>query len=208
MRPLIVTALFLALLGMSGSAQNVVQTPPNELTRLSDPTHEVRYQALDELYKSRAQTVSVLLSNLDKLGKEPDRNSYSPLHVTLQAVAQQNVREAVPQLMGLMDYQLDQKTVDPFGFGANESYYPAARALATIGDKSVVDAVLQRITEKSANETTVCLCTWILQKCLGSELALSAMRTKLEANPDSAGGKRAMELLSKEGGYPSPPMPK
>lgn len=206
MRSVVLAALMLAVLGLPGAAQSFESTPPNALSQLSDPNHDVRYKALGDLQKSRAQAVSLLLSNLEKLGKEPDRNSYSPLHVTIKAAADQNVREAVPRLMLLIDYQLDPKTVAPFGFNANESYFPAAMALSTIGDKSVVDAVLPRIAEKSASETTVCLCTWILQKCLGQELALSAIRTQLD--PESAGVKHAMALLSKEGGYPSPPMPK
>jgi hypothetical protein len=189
------------------SAQATSNDTRNQVSGLANDDRATRLATLDELQKSRQAIISPLLSSLERLHLEKDRDFGCPLHVTIAALGAYRAEEAIPLLAGLLDFQLRRGSMPGGGFSANESYYPAADALARIGGKAVADAMIDRLGRAGVGDRTIGLCTWVLQKSVGPDAAIAMLQRLPASNAGVAGTAMALKLLNAEGGYPSPPLP-
>lgn len=138
--------------------------------RAEDSRH--REKALRELNVLRAEVRDALLKNLRELGREPERVWGSSYHFTVLALGSWRFESSVWHLMRNIDFALDTSDLPSGAFYGPESFYPAAQALARIGEpgKAVQDRIFDRLAQPT-DEKVLRACTWVLWRTIGRERA-------------------------------------
>ncbi len=122
------------------------------------------------------------MNKLRELSKNTDTSYQSPLHLTVQALGEWRVEDAVPLLAKIVEYQIDQFAVPVGDKLPAYAYYPAADALRKIGGAYVHKLIVKRLCAEEDAEV-VRICVWVLFEAYGEDVAkllLEAEETRTE----------------------------
>lgn len=153
--------------------------------RLYDHDQTVRRHASYQLKEERNSLVHVLMNKLRELSKTTDTSYQSALHLTVQALGEWRVEDAVPLLAKMVDYQIDRTTMTGWDKLPTYAYYPAADALRKIGGEYVHKLIVKRLcTEEDAE--VVRICVWVLFEAYGEDVAKLLLEAEQARTEDPA----------------------
>jgi hypothetical protein len=158
------------------------------IDQLTDKDVAMRTAALDDFRHNLAECDRRLLRHLKEVLAKPDTTYRGRTHTVLDAVAFSRSDEGVPDLVAMIDFQLDP---DTFPVGARRPlsvYYPVATTLRDIGNRKVVDEILSSFT-KERPERALRMSAWVLQEILGHDVATFVIA---RAEADAKGDHKTM----------------
>jgi len=169
-------AAMLLVSSLYAQEEDVPKLVPDAM--ISGANHRERSAASSSLAGLRNQVSRELLANLGSLLDTEDRAVIGPLHLTIDAIGQWRIEEAVPQLLLIIDLQLDPRTAPAGSRIGAVTLYPAANALGKIGGPAVIDGVLEK-TREPIPELSIRCCAFVLQKAVGSRRAVVIAEAEL-----------------------------
>ena len=155
---------------------------PKVAERLLSAELPVRRAASQELLSQRAEVVNSLMADLTLLLREPRSKleTYdSSFLLTLQAIGQWRVSEAIDPLMEFIAFDLGHTHLPVGARRTPATYYPVARTLAEIGGPRLPELIFQRLTQP-ADDQTLRTCTWVLCEVLTKEGAQAQVKHHLD----------------------------
>ncbi len=176
-----------------------METDKQRLTDgLSSRDSNVRKEAFDRLVAERKARISALLRVLKEAASDrrerllPHRGS--KLHLTMKLLGELRAVEAIPSLIGLIEYEPLRKEDLPLAL-----QFPAVQALIKIGRPSV-DAVIEGLRTGAMSPQRSMLCTLVVVsvegKAAGRVLLEGAVRDEKDAE-GKAGLRVALQHLAK-----------
>lgn len=129
--------------------------------------------------------------------RSPDRAFEGPTHRVLAAVEDWRIADGSADLAQLVTFELDRST---FPAGAKyhpSAYYPAARALAAIGDGEAIRHVLRNLRQ-AVEDTSQRINTWVLFSIHGEGLSraiLERAAVEAPAGPERSRLKEAADRV-------------
>jgi hypothetical protein len=167
-------------LGRFAAAQRL--TTSQLVDALSSPNQGDRAAAAEKFRFTRSIISDHLGTRLRRMVENGSLdNSYqSETHLVLQLIAQWRVRESVNELAEIVVFELNPATFPAGAKYGPAAYYPAAWALAEIGGQTVVESMFEKI-QNIDKENEIRVCTWVLYKALGEDLAITALKQRAEA---------------------------
>lgn len=160
------------------------QSAAKLIESLSSPNHRQRRAAASKLQYSRRAVAEQLSANLHRIvtAGNLEETFEGETHLVLRLIAQWRVDESLTKLTEIVTFKLDAATF-PAGIKvAPAAYYPAASAVAEIGGQRAITSMLDKI-EKSDEDKDIRICTWVLYKILGEDLAKAGMEQRAESAP-------------------------
>jgi hypothetical protein len=161
-----------------GQEANGDTPEPSFITKMNSSQAEERRKAFEQALTTKRTIKLALLSRLDEVLKNPDRKYNGEFHMTLKALAEWRVEEAVDPLTAYLDFSLDPKSFPVGMLPTQAAYFPVATTLAEIGGPRVNENLFQRINSE-ADDRTLRICAWILQKNNGNEVAQILIQSRL-----------------------------
>jgi len=192
---MLVSLAFPLMAAFSLSGASPPATPPPLGEGLRSPDAGARRAAVDALFKVDADITEQLIAQFNANSSDTDRKYGSARYWTIVALGQWRVTRVVPQLIEIMDFQIDRATYPAGGEQRTLSLlYPAAVALSKIGGKDMIRGVLAHGEEGK----DVQLCAWILKDNLGRELALAAVKMQAQRASDKTNLATMQGFLEKD----------
>ena len=165
---------------------------PNGTLELLSNDAALREQAEIKLLEQRESLGAELLEQLRT--STPDPTYGSAYHRLVQMIGAYRFNRAAFELAKVIDYKLDESSLDYVKLTAGD-YYPAAAALAKLNDQYMIEAVIQQLTKKTDDKRDQLL-LWVLYKAFGD-----AVTDAILADQQARLGERypALKTLLKKG---------
>lgn len=198
----------LAFLGRGGlpavAEQEPLLRPTNleeQLVSVSSQDGRTRRLAASRLqteYDVVARRLAERLRDARESG-ELDRSWEGRTHLGLLIIGRWRAQECIGELARLLTFHLDRKTVPAGAKYPPSALYPAATALAAIGDGAVTKAVLGGL-RTAENDEAIAVATWVLWKIHGEDLARVILRNAIEnsqAGREKANLGKSLDLVGR-----------
>jgi len=190
MRPKITVCLALVAatagtVGLGAARAQGQQQNASRAAHLAARERQERLQAVLQITAERTVAVREITEGLQALdrqreaGRANERAYGSAFHVMVKAAGNARVVETVPDLVKHLDYSMDPTTFPVGGRYATAAYFPAAEALANIGGRATIQAILRRLGEAEANEATQRAAAYVLSETLGADVAALVITQEL-----------------------------
>ncbi|MBI5360841.1 MAG: hypothetical protein HZA48_09710 [Planctomycetes bacterium] len=146
---------------------------------------DIREKALEKLIALENKEREMLMQNFKKLLTEKSFNNKEscPLHVTIVALQHLRTLEIVPDLTGIVDYELDKSTFRSGEKRHWSAYFPAANALAEIKSPDIWHLILNQLHKKNEDKTLK-LYAWVLVKTYGKDVSMLLLNNQLPNKTD------------------------
>jgi HEAT repeat protein len=189
--------------------QDVTNEVKKRCDKMSSEDKQTRRRATAELLWFRSEVSSQVREIMRKCATKPDPSWESTTHLALQVLGRYRDEDAIPIIIGIIDYQIDKSTVPAGDKLARSAYFPAAAALSEMGGQYVAKSLVARL-QKEENEKVIRICVWTLFKVCGNDVAAFMLDDEATKHKDEKDEKvrqrlgKAKELL-KEGDSLLPP---
>jgi len=127
-----------------------------------------------------------------------DRHFWGTFTVAVVGAGKLKLEECRDELMKHLTFTILDEGF-PVGIFSSPMYYPVANALAEIGGKETVKAVLQKLSGRRDGPPTqeeVYLLSWILQQILGDDIAPLAVQNWIKRDGTNAELELSLKLVS------------
>lgn len=172
-------------------------TPNWDVKELLSPDKGARWDLLDNLGSVYGRTATQIMAALGDALQDHrnDRTYRSPLHCAILAVYAWHVLRADANLLTIVDYELDIRSVPPGAELRGEDLYPAAAALVElrVDTRKVSDAI-----KASTDSRELGPLTWVLLKRADGAAPAKAILTeakKMSNSKEAANLTAAIEIL-------------
>jgi hypothetical protein len=138
-----------------------------------------RAEALRDIGSLRARIGKRMIEKIQAGLQRPDNAYNGTLHVSIVAVGDWRIEDAVPLLVKHVDFVLDPQTFPVGARRAASAYYPMAEALVRIQGTILTERVLE-LFQEPISETKLRAATWVLSQSLDRNAAKNLLDGAIE----------------------------
>ena len=180
------------------------------------PLHDRGMETLKELKKGKVRAHNELTAMRRRLvrqialdlraqsGRFSDKYE-GESHLLIRIAAEWRIGEVVHVLSKHVGFRLDPKSLPPFAKFDDSTTFAVAEALVTIGDISVVKAMVRNVRDAEEADT-IAMSTWVLVRVCGQDMARELLSIERNRSADARGKQRiagAIELTNASDSIPS-----